>query len=514
MAENYLMTLDAGSGSGRCFLISVDGKQAVMTSREWNYIVPPDAGPLAAIFDPDAFWDTLAELTREALAKAGIRGEQVVAVSSTSQREACVFLDAAGCELYAGPNRDFRGLVEGKQLAAEYGREIYHRTGHYPNGIFAPARLLWYKKNAPGTYERFAHLLMMNDWILYRLCGEIACEPTNAGETCVYDLHARAWMTDLIDALHLPRDIFPRILPAGTHLGAVHERAAAQTGLKAGTPVVVGGADTQCGLLGCGAIHIGDLVAVLGTTSPVQMVTAQPMIDPAVRLWAGMHVVTDLFVLESNVGATGSVYRWFRDAFCTRENNDMQAIDEDLYELMNTEAAMAPPGAAGVQSFLGVMVMDAKAMAMPTNALMLGMLPLMDAGRASRGLLIRAILESLACAVEANTRQIVEVAGQAPSALAVCGGLANSSLYLEIMASVMNIPVRVPRWKEGSGVGTAICAGIGAGVYRNMDEGVAALVHMEREVEPVDSLRQQYAAVYASWISTRESLTALPARFF
>jgi sugar (pentulose or hexulose) kinase len=513
MAENYLMALDAGTGSGRCFLISVDGKQAVMTSREWNYILPSDAGPLAAIFDPDSFWDILAELAREALVKAGISGEQVVAISSTSQREACVFLDAAGRELYAGPNRDFRGLMEGKQLAAEYGTEIYHRTGHYPNGIFAPARLLWFKKNAPDTYERFAHLLMMNDWILYRLSGEIACEPTNAGETCMYDLHTREWMTDLINALQLPRNIFPRILPSGTQLGVVHERAAAQTGLKAGTPVVVGGADTQCGLLGCGAIHVGDLVAVLGTTSPVQMVTAQPMVDPAERLWAGMHTIPDLFVLESNVGATGSIYRWFRDTFCSTGDNN-QEIGESLYELMNTEAAMAPPGAAGVQSFLGVMVMNAKAMAMPMNTLVLGMVPLMDTGRASRGLLIRAILESLACAVEANTRQIVEVVGHAPSALAVCGGLAKSSLYLEIMANVMNIPVRVPRWKEGSGVGTAICAGVGAGIYRNMDEGVAALVHLESNVEPIESLCRQYATVYDAWIKTRETLTAIPASFF
>jgi autoinducer 2 (AI-2) kinase len=288
LAEKYLMALDAGTGSGRCFLISVDGKQAVMTSREWDYIVPPDAGPLAAMFDPDAFWDILAALIREALAKAGIRGEQVVAVSSTSQREACVFLDATGHELYAGPNRDLRGMAEGQQLAATYDKEIYQHTGHYPNGIFVPARLLWYKKHAPDIYEQFAHLLMMNDWILYRLCGEIACEPTNAGETCLYDLHTQSWMTDLIDALHLPKKIFPHILPAGTRLGAVHKRAAAQTGLKAGTPVVVGGADTQCGLLGCGGIHIGDLVAVLGTTSPVQLVTPRPMIDPAMRLWTGM----------------------------------------------------------------------------------------------------------------------------------------------------------------------------------------------------------------------------------
>ena len=510
MSERYLLALDAGTGSGRCFLISIDGQRAWTSGHEWTYTPVPQESSMATIFNPDEFWEALARLVCETLAQAGVSGEQVVAISSASQREACVFLDADGRELYAGPNSDFRGFVEGQMLAGRYGDEIYRRSGHYPNGIFAPARLLWFKQHAPERYARFAHLLMMNDWILYRLCGEIACEPTNSSETCLYDLHTGEWMQDLLERLDLPASLFPRILPAGTVLGTLHARAAEQTGLRVGTPVVVGGADTQCGLIGSGALVPGDLAVVLGSTAPVQMVTEQPLIDSKQRLWTGAHAVPGLFVLESNVGGTGSIYRWFRDTFCiAMDAGDSAAIDASLYEMMNSEAALAPPGAAGVQSFLGVMVMNAKAMTLPSNALVLGMVPFMGAGRGSRALVIRALLESMACAISANTNQILEVADRRPDALAVCGGLARSPLFLEILANVLNLPVRVPRWREGTGVGTAICAGVGAGIYKDIAEGVSTLVQPECVVEPTPALSEQYKQVYASWIRTRETLNTI-----
>jgi autoinducer 2 (AI-2) kinase len=115
----------------------------------------------------------------------------------------------------------------------------------------------------------------------------------------------------------------------------------------------------------------------------------------------------------------------------------------------------------------------------------------------------------MACAISANTNQILEVADRRPDALAVCGGLARSPLFLEILANVLNLPVRVPRWREGTGVGTAICAGVGAGIYKDIAEGVSTLVQPECVVEPTPALSEQYKQVYASWIRTRETLNTI-----
>jgi sugar (pentulose or hexulose) kinase len=513
MQDQYIMSLDAGGGAGRCFLVSIDGKKSISSYREWSYTQPANTGAMGYAFDPDIFWDTLAGAIKDTLAKAGIQGDQVVGVSSTSQREGCVFLDSNGVEVYAGPNRDYRAVLEGMHLSTKHGDEIYQRTGHYPDAMFPSARLLWHKNNAPDLYEKIAHLLMINDWVLFRLCGEFACEPSNASETGLFDLEKRDWTYDLIDELGLKKDIFPKILDSGTQLGVVSKRAADETGLLAGTPVVMGGADTQCGLLGCGALLEGDIAAISGTTTPVQMITNEPIIDPEVRTWAGAYVVPGLFVLESNAGYSGGVYQWFRDEFCQMERVEAESRNDNVYNLMNECAIKAPPGSGGVLSFIGIMRMNAKSMGIPKNVIYLGMTPLSESTIPSRFLLLRAILESLAYGVRANAEQVLQLSNRNIEKLRVCGGLANSDLYLEILANVMATPLYVPQWTEGSGIGAAICAGVGASKYRSFHEGAEILTGKGKEIHPDDRLSRQYKSFYRRWEKTRQELGQLSTGF-
>src|SRR5512146_1007567 len=100
MGDQYLMALDAGSGAGRCVLVSLDGRKTFSAYQEWSFTFPAEFGMLAAEFDPEEFWKILAETSRAAMAKGGIKPEQVVAVSSTSMREGIVLLDKDGKELY------------------------------------------------------------------------------------------------------------------------------------------------------------------------------------------------------------------------------------------------------------------------------------------------------------------------------------------------------------------------------------------------------------------------------
>jgi sugar (pentulose or hexulose) kinase len=509
MSEQYLMALDAGSGAGRCVLVSLDGRKVFSAYQEWGYTSPPGLGMMAVEFNPDQFWKIFSDVSREAIVKAGIKPEQVVAVSSTSQREGIVLLDEHGKELYAGPNRDYRAVVEGMQITNTYGQDLYRRSGHFPAGMTAAARLIWFKNRAPKTFESFRHLQSINDWILFRLSNEYACEPTNASETSLYDLTAQDWTFDIIEKLELPKEIFPKICSAGKVIGSVTPQAAKETGLKPGTPVVIGGADTQCGLLGCGSIKPNDIAAISGTTTPVQMVTAAPVADPAERLWGGAHVVPGRFLVESNAGGSGTVYQWYRNTFYLDAAEQAEKTGQNLYEIMNAEAEKAPAGCNGVQSYVGVMIFNAKTMTMPSNVIFLGMSPMAAPELSSRPFLTRAALESLAYAVKANTQQVLDVVGQTPAWMGVCGGLSKSRLYLEVLANTLQMPVRVPEIKEGTAVGAAICAGIGGGVYGSFEEGVDALVHIEAEIQPEERLSKQYRNLYRKWSKSIEPLQAI-----
>jgi autoinducer 2 (AI-2) kinase len=512
MSEQYLMALDAGTGAGRCFLIDTEGKRAFSAYREWGMLEDAAAAPFGRSFDPQYYWQCLVESAREALAKAGIRPDQVIAVSSTSQREGSVFLDKDGHELYAGPNQDARALGEGFMLMNQFGQRAYDISGHYLNFLFVPARLLWHQNHVPEVYQRIAHILMINDWILHRLCGEYACEPTNAAETAVYNLRTGDWDWSLIDDIGLPEEVFPPVLPSGHVLGRVSARAAEETGLAQGTPVVIGAADTQCGILGAGAIADGDIAAVAGTTTPVQMVLNEVIIDPQTRLWSGAFIPPQTWVLESNAGATGIIYRWMRDTFCHAECVEAQETDQDPFVIMSAEAAQSPVGSSGVQAFLGTNIFDAKNVMGVTSALVMNAHTLLGDPHA-RHHLLRAQLEGMAYAVRANAAQIDEVAHRRPTRMYVCGGSSQSSLWVDILASVMNLPIVVPVYAEGTALGAAICAGVGAGAYGDFCQGREALVRPRRVAEPNVGVVDQYNALFEKWMQVRGVLAQIPVGF-
>lgn len=512
MTDQYLMALDFGTGAGRCSLVDVDGERMVSAYHEWSYDQPLDAQPGGCEFSPDRFWAILGRASQEAIDRAGIEPSQIVAVSSTSQREGIVLLDEQGKAIYAGPNRDLRAWREGAELSETYGHRIYQISGHWPNTMFAPARFAWLHEHRPEVYARMQRLLMINDWVLYQLSGNWGCEPTNAAETCLFNIGRLEWDQDLIRDLNLPMHLFPPVHRAGERIGEVTPEAAAVTGLETGTPVIVGGADTQCGVLGSGTVANGDTVAVAGTTTPVQMVLSEPLIDPQTRTWTGPYVLPEKWVLESNAGITGTVLRWFRDSFCDLEDAAAQTVGLNTYELMTQEAQQSPVGSSDIFAFMGPGIMNARSF-LQTPYSLGGFLALTSTAlwdeQHSKRHFIRAILESLAFAIRGNCEQIEEISQRNVDRLTVCGGSATSAFWVQMLANVTGVPILVPKVKEATGLGAAICAGVGAGVFSDFASGAEVLVNVAEEVEPIPQMSERYQAIYAKWVSLAEELAQL-----
>src|SRR6185295_9651216 len=126
---------------------------------------------------------------------------------------------------------------------------------HAPPYIFPLARYLWFRKHHDAA--RIHSLLMLNDWITYLLSGEHVAEHSNAGESMLYDVTRRDWSAELLTELDIPPAILPPLRTAGSPAGAVTAEAASATGIPRGTPVFVGGADTESALLGSGVSESG-----------------------------------------------------------------------------------------------------------------------------------------------------------------------------------------------------------------------------------------------------------------
>lgn len=466
--------------------------------------MPAEAAPWGREFNPDEFWKTLAEAARQALQASGV--STVAAIAATAQRQATVLIDRDGRELYAGPNVDLRATFEGLQLLQEDGPRIHAITGHLPPMMFASARWLWFQRRRPEVCERTARLLMMADWLTWRLCGRAVTDPSNAVESGLFDVSARTWSAELLEKLEIPGGILPEIAAAGTVAGRLTPAAAGILGLPAGVPVVVAGADTACGLLGLGVARPGQTGLVAGWSAPAQRVIERPIFDPRRALWTTCTALDGQWALEGNAGPAGSAHRWACEMFLP--GGDYAAFDG--------LAASAAAGAGGALAFLGPRVAD-----YDNPQLLWGGVfypqgnDLLEVGRAE---LARAALENIAFAVKANLERVAACADeQRPadaahvtrSELRLGGGMARSRLFAQIMADVLGRPVQTSAEPAVSGLGAAMCAAAGCGDYATLTEAVAAMYRPGEYFAPEPAAQAEYLDACERWLQVYRNLENL-----
>ncbi len=426
-----------------------------------------------------------------------------MAVSTASQRHGVVFLDKDGAELYGGPNTDLRALMEGFAIDAEHGGELRRITGHSPAFLFAPAKLRWFKANRPAVYERIATILTISNWILYRLSGRRVAEPSSDSDTGLVDIGSSCWSADLQKTFDLAQGVCPEMTAAGTCIGSVSTKAADQTGLVPGTLVVVGGADTQCGLLGMGVRDRGQVGIVAGWSAAIQMVTDRPIIDPSGKIWSSCHILPGKWVLESNAAEAGGAYAWLSQLLF--EGTDSK---EDTYTLMDRMAGEAPAGSGGALAFIGPRAMDMTRLKPLVGGVLFPITP--SVTQVERKHIIRAALENLSFAFKANCLQLEET-----SHLKIEISEYRRRVWREvrplgqILADVLAMPVDYYGMAEVTSYGAAMCAAVGAGVYPDLVKAGDAMSPRPKVVSPDEHGVQEYAGYYEKWLKAARWLDSL-----
>ena len=487
MNDSFYLVLDAGTGGGRAALFDGRGQLIRRAYRAWTYRTPPGMEPYGKEFEASEFWSLLCQACREAL--SGIDRSRLRAVSSTAMRLGYVFLDKKGRELYAGPNRDARGLEVGIELEEKISEEFTTaRTGHWPAWVFAPGRLLWFRLNAAELYERIAHVLMINDWILYRLSGELAVELSAAGDSCLLDIRSRQWSQELLQALDLNPAQFPPLSASGTPLGRVSEAGAGETGIPAGTPVVAGGADSQCGLLAAGVIEPHQVGVVAGTTAPVMAVSEEPRLGPAAKVWTNCHLLPRRWVIESNSGDAGKILRWYVEGHAGGD-----------YTNLLKQAEATPPGSNLVLASLGPMVFNLKDINPGKRAGFIFPFPV-ELEQVNPGAVTRSILENVAYALRGNLEQLLPVLGWEPDKVFLTGGMARSRLFAQIVAAVLARPIVLVDCPEASALGAAMAAAVGTGACPDLAAASRAMAPARSIIEPDRGWVSEYKDLRGDWI--------------
>ena len=447
-----LVGLDVGTTGAKAIAIARDGE--LLGSAEEGYPLSTPQ-PLWSEQDPED-WVRASE---RALATLGADGARV---GLSGQMHGLVCLDDR--DRVVRPAilwNDQRTGAECAEIEERIGLErLIALTGNRALPGFTAPKLLWLRRHEPDVYARIRRITLPKDYVRLRLTGEWAIDAADASGTLLFDVAGRRWSEEVLEALEIPSAWLPPVSESTEIAGAGDQAAAA---------------------LGVGVVEEGLVSVVLGTSGVVFAALPAYAHDTQARVHAFCHAVPGTWeAMGVMLSAAGSL-RWLRDA---------TAPGTPFDELV-AEASRWSPGAEGL-TFLPYLQGERTPHADPDARGSFTGLSL----RHDRGALVRAVLEGVAYGLR-DSLELLRALGVAPTGGRASGGGARSRLWLEIVASVLDLPLELTAVEEGSAYGAALLGGVAGGAFADAREAVDSCVRVRETIEPNPDWAAAYAEGYA-----------------
>lgn len=485
-----LMGIDLGSTSLKAVLYDLKGNVITRSSRptEKHH---PEGHPEWTVWLPEQIWGGVAASVNDVVESVD-NPSTIKAVAVTGMGLDAVPIDAEGRWLYPFISwHDQRTLPQQQWWIDNVGNDLTFATGGWPAWANNTAlRIRWVAENEPEVRARTAKWLLIEDFVNYKLCGELATDYSMASCTLLFDQKRRNWSDDILSRAGIERSLLSDPRPSGTLLGEVTPAAAQVTGLPPGTPVVLGGHDHLCGALPVGVFKPGLVLNVTGTWEIVMTTVTNPPLSPEVMNAGAVvqsHVAHDVYSLWGGAVAAEMVEWYRREASALAQTTDGLAW-QDLIGL----AEDSPPGAGGVM-FLPHMSGASSPVADPGSlGAFVGLTPI-----TSRGDLLRAMFEGLDYQLLDIVSTLEAQAGFKAERFIAVGGAVRNTFWMQNKADVTGRPVEVPAIEEATPLGAAILAGIGVGLYRDEKDAYEQVYRPGITYMPDPGRTAQYAEWFA-----------------
>lgn len=485
-----LLSLDVGTTRCRASVFDPEGGCRGFASAECPVLTAADG---KAEQDAEEVWRTAVATLGRALAESGAR--EACALSLSVQGDAVIPVDSEGRALHpAILGMDYRAAPQASRVTRTLGGlRVFRQTGMRPHPIAAVAKILWLRECRPAVYAKARRMLTYEDFLLAKLGGEPAIDVTMASRTMGFDLRRGDWADGLLRRLGIEPLLLSPINESARPVGRMSADVCRQTGLRDAPLLVTGAHDQVCAALGAGVPVTAGGVVSTGTAEVLSAAFDRPILGRA--LYDGHYPCYRFarkgtyFTFSMN-HAGGILLSWFRDTLAGAWKREAEAAGTDPYDLILERLPAGPSPLLVLPHFngSGTPWCDPR-----SRGAILGL-----SLSTGTGDIALAILESLAFELRINLDRL-EAAGISIGDLVAVGGGARSRRWLQLKADVLGRPMRTLPTVESASTGAAILAGLGAGVYRSLEEGIGALVGRGDTVEPRAETAERYRNRYAAY---------------
>ncbi len=481
----YLMGIDLGTSSLKTIIIDDSGTVVAQSAENYQFDTPFNG---YAEQDPEVWWKACCRTVNDALKLFGKKPEEIAGVSFSGQMHGSVLLDNKKEVIRPSIlHCDARSYEQVLNINQILGREKVRDKLLNPiyTGFMLPS-LLWMLDEEPENYEKIEFVMLPKDYIKFKLTHEINSDYSDASATLAFDIENMNWSEDIISELGIKKEIFPKCYSTCEVIGSVTKKAAEETGLRAGTPVICGGADQVMQSMGNGVVKKGQATVNIGTSGQVCIQSDRPIKNYELNTNTFCGYQRDKWYTMGAIMNAGLSLKWFNQLF---ESTD--------YERLNREVANVPPGSHGV-IFLPYLNGERTPHLNPNiSGMFLGVNL-----RTKRPQLTRAVMEGVTYALN-QCIELINVLDLHTQELVASGGGARSKAWLQLQADVYNIPLKVAKTEEQACLGAAIAAGVGAGIFHNVEEGCARIVKYQDKIyEPIVENHKIYEEYYGLFKKT------------
>ncbi len=500
----FFLGIDVGTSGTKALLVSAAGTvRATATASHPCYYPKPGWSEQK----PDEWWESVRKATRAVLRSGQVAKGDVAGIGLSGQMHGSVFLDKQGRVLR-------NALLWNDQRTEAECAEIEDRAGGRDELIrlvhnialtgFQAPKVLWLRNHEARHFRRLHTVLLPKDYINYRLTTKRRSEVSDASGTLLFDVAKRRWSTELMARLDLDPALFPPVVESPEVVGELTSDAARALGLKPGIPVVGGAGDQPAAAIGTGVAKGGIVSATMGTSGVVFAHSDRPVPNQQGLLQSFCHAVPGAWCVFGCMLAAGGSLQWAREVFYASELKKARSdkARDQIYTEMIREAADAEESTT--RAFHPYLTGERCPYPHPhAHAGFVGL-----TRGDTRGALVRSVLAGITLNMGRQI-EIMRALGVPVREVRLAGGGARNEWWRQLQADIYGVKCVSMKSEEGSALGAALLAAVGAGTFRNVQAACAAAVHTAETHRPVTGRTKRYRKL-GDWLrNTYETLEPL-----